>query len=845
MKEQLYQKHNGEYSKIFPLNYIQNLIDSKSGNTLTSILQAFNNIYIPYQGNPQDTRNIIPESLRRKGLWITYNNGEEYITEYYKGDANDIQEYWTEDYNWEIIPNLKYVQDNASKLPDGIITADKLSPALLQLIQSSGKVVNMADDEDIEEVNSTLKFKDRKYNSELASGKGYKIFRKNWTRIGSKMINLLTQDMINKSNTVYEIRYDFDLNEKEINIPEGCILKFNGGSINNGRIIYSDTLIIGFNKSYTNIICSGNLKNSIIYVDYYGAIQSTTEDSSDAIYNAFKYNNVVHLYSGADYSISKSIDIDASKNLFGNGATIHIYNSFTEGIDTSTKQSYIFKIGNEDIIKNDRIYFGNFTINIEVDPQKRQLYAFNLIGQYGRTYEQIRIIGAKGIAIIGNNCFSIVFDNCVFHSYHNSDGTNNYIGIYSSVYGINKGERISIINTNISGFRTIILASHISSFFIINSSLDYFDQIISVGNKDGTNLSINNCHIEADMNGLNWFYSIGENNQSLIVSNCFMTLATERISEYMINWKGYVFLDNIRFAGTYSKESLSTNSNVIKSDFIHNVSGATPPIIPNSNIIQNGVPINNVISDFAIESYHSEEGQETGTVTIDSINNELVYNFYNRFTGYGGLSMIIPQGIRHFKVTFEAKKTSTDSGKLAVILVAIGKNNKRVGFSRRYIEVTNEFNTYEAYFDVNNYAGVNKLYIENEGPNTHNYYIKNIKLLSIFGEPYTPMNNRISDRKYGELKYLPASPIIGQGYFSTENNIPLFFNGTQWVTSDGNPNINRSGTFESKPTSEQGIKVGFAYFCTNRQTSEGSTNGIMIYYKGDNIWVDALGRVVE
>lgn len=109
MKEQLYQKHNGEYSKIFPLNYIQNLIDSESGNTLASILQTFNNIYIPYQGNPQYTRNLIPESLRRKGLWITYNNGEEYITEYYKGGANDIQEYWSEDYNWEIVPNLKYV----------------------------------------------------------------------------------------------------------------------------------------------------------------------------------------------------------------------------------------------------------------------------------------------------------------------------------------------------------------------------------------------------------------------------------------------------------------------------------------------------------------------------------------------------------------------------------------------------------------------------------------------------------------------------------------------------------------------------------------------------------------
>lgn len=52
----------------------------------------------------------------------------------------------------------------------------------------------------------------------------------------------------------------------------------------------------------------------------------------------------------------------------------------------------------------------------------------------------------------------------------------------------------------------------------------------------------------------------------------------------------------------------------------------------------------------------------------------------------------------------------------------------------------------------------------------------------------------------------------------------------------------KHGSFNDKPTD---IDVGFAYFCTDKQTSEGTTNGIMIYHKGDNVWVDALGRVVE
>ena len=35
------------------------------------------------------------------------------------------------------------------------------------------------------------------------------------------------------------------------------------------------------------------------------------------------------------------------------------------------------------------------------------------------------------------------------------------------------------------------------------------------------------------------------------------------------------------------------------------------------------------------------------------------------------------------------------------------------------------------------------------------------------------------------------------------------------------------------------------YFCTDKQTTEGASNGIMIYHKGNNVWVDALGRVVS
>lgn len=104
----------------------------------------------------------------------------------------------------------------------------------------SGNVTNNPDEEDITAEGDTpqtqvLKLKDRAYDSLNASGKGYKILRKNWQSINGERKNVLTQAMINEPNTIYEIRYDFDLNGKEITLPEYCDLRFNGGSFNNGN----------------------------------------------------------------------------------------------------------------------------------------------------------------------------------------------------------------------------------------------------------------------------------------------------------------------------------------------------------------------------------------------------------------------------------------------------------------------------------------------------------------------------------------------------------------------------------------------------------------------------------
>lgn len=118
--------------------------------------------------------------------------------------------------------------------------------------------------------------------------------------------NILTPAMINQPNTIYEIRYDFDLNGGTINVPENCTLKFEGGSLNNGFI-----------TNYYKQICP----------EMFGAIPNDDFDCTDAINKAAKLaemtNTTLHFSDGI-YKVTKTVNLSAI-NICGNCATIKGY----------------------------------------------------------------------------------------------------------------------------------------------------------------------------------------------------------------------------------------------------------------------------------------------------------------------------------------------------------------------------------------------------------------------------------------------------------------------------------------------------------------------------------------
>lgn len=160
---------------------------------------------------------LIPYKSRKLGQVITFlDNNNKWKVYQFKGELTQ----WDQLNLWEDILDIEAHTIN-SILPD----EEDLTKTL-------------PDDKG----NSYLSFKDREYNPEDFSGFGRIILRKNIVEVedpiyGKVKKNILYQDMFTQSNTIYEIRYDFDLNGQDITLPNNSYIEYNGGSISNGNII--------------------------------------------------------------------------------------------------------------------------------------------------------------------------------------------------------------------------------------------------------------------------------------------------------------------------------------------------------------------------------------------------------------------------------------------------------------------------------------------------------------------------------------------------------------------------------------------------------------------------------
>lgn len=315
---------------------MSNIVDEETGESLRIFLLKYNHIDLGYRSSKSSARLAVPIIMRRKGLYITYYLPDDIvITEFFNGNKTEVSDTnWVKDELWVKDVNELNVYD--VKISDGSITLDKLSEEVMQLISSKGDITinNFPDNEDLElytiyqDSNNkidAIRFKDR----DNSNGMAYKYLRKTKNMI-------LSQSDFNQANTIYEIRYDFDLNGQTIIIPDNCVLKFEGGSIKNGTLTGTMSLIDNKNNAtiFNNISITGTYNCTEVCSDWFK--KSMTDDTENLqSLMALIPNGGKCIITEGDYNVSQPqagdglcINIPSNTHLIINGNIKMITNNY-------------------------------------------------------------------------------------------------------------------------------------------------------------------------------------------------------------------------------------------------------------------------------------------------------------------------------------------------------------------------------------------------------------------------------------------------------------------------------------------------------------------------------------
>lgn len=218
--------------------------------------------------------------------------------------------------------------------------------------------------------------------------------------------NILTAVMINQPNTIYEVRYDFDLDNENVSIPKDCVLKFNHGTIKNGTISGDDTIITAYNcEILKDITLKGTFKNTISHSIWF------SKDNNG--YSDCQLNNSVYiLSSGGILFVDKDIyniyfrwDIQNKKN-------IAIIN---EGI-IKPIDGKIPNIGTVNITSVSNSKFINFNIdgNNENIPETTGIgtqVLLHIENVTNITVENLTIYNSRESGVGGSNLNNVLFNN--------------------------------------------------------------------------------------------------------------------------------------------------------------------------------------------------------------------------------------------------------------------------------------------------------------------------------------------------------------------------------------------------------------------------------------------------
>lgn len=734
-----------------------------------------------------------------------------------------------------------------------------------------GNVTNAADEEDITSDNGLLKLKDRS----ALNGMGYVILRKGKTFV----------EQVTKANTIYEVRYDFDLNGAEITIPENCVLKFEGGSFRNGVLKGNKTKILAGYYDYIfklDVTFGGEFDIEKTSVCWFGATQSTLNglkvDSSDAIQHALDIDtkcgfNIIYIPRGLWY-VSKTINISHVKilELEGKSTNIKLLNFshfntqfITCGILYTDKDINLINIDIKDKADSNIDQFYSISINGgQIDVSLVDVYTKNLITisdkvnktQIWGFYLDTSLISSTksrtnlaGVAILidlhnGGYVTSLYIKGVIFDFGY---------GIKDSISGASWITEL-IESSNMR----CCICHYLTSLYSIRLQGVYQASNVYNNNEEGHpvtyinkgNVAISGAYWDLDMpvgdkHTTKIGVEIGPNTNVFNIH--FDGLAKKLITEGLVkNLNKALYYDD-----AFYKFMRANNSKIIGYSELDNFLIYDESFTITSNISE-GIRLNDNINNLCI----TKSNGVSYTFTTDNFEDQYIeVTLEFNALAYFNIVGCVLTAINRFFPTFK---------KFKVTLI----DSKGSEHTKEISTDSNFFNMVETWYVFPDYVGTKKLKLKwYEGAPATYGDIKTGTIYSVFARSAAVehYNKYITSDGYG-LKFIKdlesretaflvkdsygtnrpdlKSLRIGCRYFDYNLGKPIFKkDNTTWVDANGIlADVLRAGNFSQKPNE---VPVGFAYFCTDKQTTEGSTNGIMIYHKGNNIWVDALGRVIS
>lgn len=300
--------------------------------------------------------------------------------------------------------NVSFIQGskenyNPSEMAGGVFFSKDTKEILLNG-ESYGNSVK-ADEEDITQEEGNLKLKDRSYDKANFSGMGKKILRKNIV----DSVNTLTQSMMQATNTIYVIQYEFTLGE-DITVPENCVLKFEGGLLKNGTLVGNDTKIIG-NYIFESIVFTGTWFADTLNVTSTNFVSINLDNVAKAF-----TKNTLNLFCDIECNFSGShIHINGNGNCFTGNIIADANSDYSSiEIDNLSIIGYIHSENqNNSIVINRCKIKGNVSCRYTKDFSCNNTEFYNdFVGEEGQIVQDTNVI------YLYDNVGSVDINKCTF-----------------------------------------------------------------------------------------------------------------------------------------------------------------------------------------------------------------------------------------------------------------------------------------------------------------------------------------------------------------------------------------------------------------------------------------------